>query len=446
VSLPPVIYLGPSLPRDEALAILPDAHIRPPVRRGDLYRDRMLRYSVFVVIDGLFFQHGAVSPREVIDVLEDGALVIGAASMGALRASECWPAGMLGVGVIYRLFRAGRLLSDDEVAIAVDPDAPQRALSVALVNIRHALGKAVRAGLLEHAAAQAIAEVAAQTHYAERRWQQLLHHARVADEDGAKRRFLERHDLKRDDAARALRRTAALLAKDPALALRPRKHPRPFVLPDESRERSHDAFAGMDPRQIQRAVCREAIASGRYQEHLLALVVTHRLWPALLEGSSTARAGIAPRADADAEGLDRYAVAPQRLPLATDRRRVLEEVWRSLPEREDEIAEALWAELVLSGRVDAAVYRWRALRMASAEARARGWTATALHRHAAESEIAHAHGSLGWSTLEDALRRHEVPWSWVTAYRDELALAKRIKDALFREGLAWRDRGPERPE
>jgi hypothetical protein len=63
-----------------------------------------------------------------------------------------------------------------------------------------------------------------------------------------------------------------------------------------------------------------------------------------------------------------------------------------------------------------------------------------LHRYAATSEIAHAHGFLGWSTLGAALRRHEVLWSWVTAYREELALAKRVKEALFQEGLAWRDR------
>jgi hypothetical protein len=420
VQFPPVVYLGPSLPRDEALALLPGAHIRPPVGRGHLYRDRMLRYSVFVVLDGLFFQNDAVSPREVVDVLADDALVIGAASMGALRASECWPAGMRGVGVIYRLFRAGRLQSDDEVAMAFDPDAPGRALSVPLVNVRHALSKAVRAGLLERPAAEAVAEVAARMHYAERRWPEILRQAGLADAAGATRRFLEQHDLKRDDAVRALRRTAALLARDPALGQRPCKRPRPFVLPDESRERGHDAFAGagLDPPQLQRAVCRDAIASGQYQEHLLALIVTHRLWPALLADAPEGQAGLAAR------------------------ERALEAIAGSLPGREDELAEALWAELVRSGRGDAAVYRWRALRRAGAEARARGWTAGALHRYAAEIEIAHAHGVLSWAALEDALRRHEALWSWVTAYRSELALAKRVKEALFREGLAWRERAP----
>jgi len=68
-----------------------------------------------VIIDGVFHQEPAVPPREILDVLEDGAVIVGASSMGALRAAECWPAGMRGVGTIYRLYRRGALKSDDEV-------------------------------------------------------------------------------------------------------------------------------------------------------------------------------------------------------------------------------------------------------------------------------------------------------------------------------------------
>ena len=151
VASEPIVYLGPSLSRREAQAALPGCCIRPPIRRGNLYRDRILRSSVFVILDGVFFQQEAISPREVIDVVRDGALVVGACSLGAVRAAECWPAGMRGLGSIYRLFRRGILLSDDEVALAFEPGGSYRSFSVPLINVRYALRHAVRKGRLSPA-------------------------------------------------------------------------------------------------------------------------------------------------------------------------------------------------------------------------------------------------------------------------------------------------------
>src|SRR5690348_8986049 len=111
---PPLVFLGPSLSVEEAGAVLPDAEYHPPAGRGDLYRARFLGASIMVLIDGTFLQRYAPSPRELVEVVRDGAWVLGAASIGALRAAECWPVGMRGAGLIYRLFRAGRLHSDEE--------------------------------------------------------------------------------------------------------------------------------------------------------------------------------------------------------------------------------------------------------------------------------------------------------------------------------------------
>ncbi|MEM9778753.1 MAG: hypothetical protein AAF813_02465, partial [Pseudomonadota bacterium] len=72
VSARPVVYLGPSARPEAVLRHLPDAVLRPPIKRGDLHRDRLLRFSVFVVIDGVFAQEEALSPREVVDVIADG--------------------------------------------------------------------------------------------------------------------------------------------------------------------------------------------------------------------------------------------------------------------------------------------------------------------------------------------------------------------------------------
>jgi hypothetical protein len=97
----PIVYVGPTLSVEAVQRAYPGCIIRPPIRRGDLYRDRMLRGAVFLILDGVFFQDEAISPREILDVIADGAMVVGASSMGALRAAECWPMGMRGVGSIY---------------------------------------------------------------------------------------------------------------------------------------------------------------------------------------------------------------------------------------------------------------------------------------------------------------------------------------------------------
>ena len=142
---PPLIaFVGPSISRPDAERACPGLDVRPPVRRDDLYRARELGAWGFLVIDGVFMQEDALSPREVVDVLEDGALVLGAASMGALRAADCWPAGARGVGLIYRLYRRGILESDEDVAVAVSADGSDAAVSLPLVNVRYAMARAVR--------------------------------------------------------------------------------------------------------------------------------------------------------------------------------------------------------------------------------------------------------------------------------------------------------------
>src|SRR5688572_24185459 len=99
---PPLIaFVGSTISRAEAGRLCPGLDLRPPARRDDLYRAREGGAWGFLLIDGVFMQDDAVSPREVVDVLDDGALVVGAASMGALRAADCWPAGARGIGLIY---------------------------------------------------------------------------------------------------------------------------------------------------------------------------------------------------------------------------------------------------------------------------------------------------------------------------------------------------------
>jgi hypothetical protein len=237
----PVVYVGSTLTAEEVRHVLPEAIVRPPARRLDLYRDRAFGASTFVIIDGVFFQQLAIAPREVLDLLADGARVIGASSMGALRAAECWPRGMIGKGAIYRLFKRGWLQSDDEVAVSFRPDRPEHG-SVALVNVRYAARCAVRARLLSQTQARALLSAAQALFFADRHWPRILADARISA-DETLRAALEGYDLKRADARRCLRYVASLPPQPSAPhVMVPRDHTRERTA-DPTQHAPHDAAA-----------------------------------------------------------------------------------------------------------------------------------------------------------------------------------------------------------
>lgn len=74
------------------------------LKRGDL-ENAADDHDVIVILDGEFGQSRSVSPKEILGVLDGGKTVVGAASMGALRASELDRYGMIGVGWVYDYFR-----------------------------------------------------------------------------------------------------------------------------------------------------------------------------------------------------------------------------------------------------------------------------------------------------------------------------------------------------
>jgi TfuA protein len=113
-----IIFAGPSISHEQ-LAELTCADFAPPIRRGDI--DRFFSYDVFVILDGEFGQNLSVSPKEILGVLRAGKTVIGASSMGALRASELDSCGMIGVGWVYEHFASALIRRDDDVALAFSP-------------------------------------------------------------------------------------------------------------------------------------------------------------------------------------------------------------------------------------------------------------------------------------------------------------------------------------
>jgi hypothetical protein len=170
----PVIFLGPSLARSDAEALLP-ADYRPPVRQGDVYRAVRGGAGLIGIVDGYFHDVPSVWHKEILFALHEGVAVLGAASMGALRAAELHPFGMEGVGEIFQAFRDGRLTDDDEVAVQHGPaELGYPALSEAMVNIRATLAAAERAGVIDTALRAELEAAGKALFYPERSWGALL--------------------------------------------------------------------------------------------------------------------------------------------------------------------------------------------------------------------------------------------------------------------------------
>jgi hypothetical protein len=163
-----VVFLGPSLPVDDARRTLAARYLGPACC-GDVLRARRLRPRVIAIVDGLFAQTAAVWHKEIMLALDDGIAVFGASSMGALRAAELAPFGMIGIGRIFEAYRDGVYTDDDEVALLHgSAESAYREMSDAMVNIRATVAHAVRAGIVCPESAERIVLCARNTFYQER--------------------------------------------------------------------------------------------------------------------------------------------------------------------------------------------------------------------------------------------------------------------------------------
>lgn len=218
-----VVFVGPSLPEHEVRRLHPEAVILPPVRQGDIVSVlRAHRPSAIGVIDGVFLSVLSVWHKELLLALDEGVALYGAASMGALRAAECAPFGMVGLGRIYARFADGTLTRDDEVAVAhATAEFGHRTLSEPLVNLRFNLEDAAAAGVIPSELAVALIEEAAAVYFPDRSWPRLLASPLLT---GHQRSDLKAHlrehtiDHKAEDARLLLRAMASLGADKEASA------------------------------------------------------------------------------------------------------------------------------------------------------------------------------------------------------------------------------------
>ncbi|MDD1772133.1 MAG: TfuA-related McrA-glycine thioamidation protein [Methanomassiliicoccales archaeon] len=199
----PVVYLGPSLPLEEAKGIL-DADYRPPVKRGDLKKVEDEGIRTVAIIDGVFLQSCSVGHREILHIINSGIKVYGAGSMGALRAAELHHYGMIGVGRIFEMYSQGEIEGDDEVALVFDPETLEP-LSEPLVNTRFLLNGAVKDGIISNEDAKTLLDQFRSIYYPRRTMAAFKDLARNFDRSEASTgltRYIETkyRDIKKEDA------------------------------------------------------------------------------------------------------------------------------------------------------------------------------------------------------------------------------------------------------
>ncbi|MDD4137119.1 MAG: TfuA-related McrA-glycine thioamidation protein [Methanoregula sp.] len=202
-----IVFLGPSLDLNTAGKIL-TAEYRPPAKRGDLLRAADEGATIIGLIDGVFHQESAVAHREILAAVKKGVKVVGASSMGALRAAEMDTLGMVGIGEVYRMYKSGELISDDEVALVFDPETGL-SLSEPLINIRFTLREAELQGIITPQDHATLLSAAQAVFYPQRTYGRIVSAAGAAISSETQERFLawvnlHACDKKREDAVVAL--------------------------------------------------------------------------------------------------------------------------------------------------------------------------------------------------------------------------------------------------
>jgi hypothetical protein len=234
-------FLGPSLRLSSARAIAPSVAYHPPASLGDVYQLTRTDAETILIIDGHFDSLPPVWHKEILYAMSCGITVAGCASMGALRAAELHPFGMIGLGMVFEQYRDGRLTDDDEVAVTHAPaEFGYRCISTAMVDIRYALSRAERDGIISPETSELACAQAKQMFFPERNWKDIIQSAADVGapplEAVSLLKLVKASNLsiKAEDAANAF----AVIAADTL----PRREPRAAVRPSFERTNAWNRF------------------------------------------------------------------------------------------------------------------------------------------------------------------------------------------------------------
>lgn len=170
-----VVFAGPSLAGADLSRVGANVEIEGPAQQGDVTRAVIGGATAIGLIDGIFEAVAAVWHKEILFGLSEGVRIVGAASMGALRAAECAPFGMIGIGSVYRRYASGELDDDDAVAQVHAPaELGYEPLSEALVNVEATVANAERLGLISAVEARELWHEAKRIFFKDRTWDSII--------------------------------------------------------------------------------------------------------------------------------------------------------------------------------------------------------------------------------------------------------------------------------
>jgi hypothetical protein len=166
-----VVFAGPSI---HGLDRTPYSAVtfKPPAAAGDMLAAVRSGVHVVGLIDGLYGDCAAVWHKEILYALSHGVTVIGAASMGALRAVECEAFGMIGLGRIFEQYRAGARVSDADVALSHGPaELDFCPLTVSLIDAEATIDGL--AGTLDEMQRTRLRAASRALHFSKRTWKAI---------------------------------------------------------------------------------------------------------------------------------------------------------------------------------------------------------------------------------------------------------------------------------
>ncbi|MFJ3496804.1 TfuA-like protein [Streptomyces sp. NPDC086091] len=172
------VFTGPTLSPDDPVLHHDAVRALPPIRHGDLFDPRIVPGDTVVILDGAYHHARAIRHKEIIWTLARGVRVIGASSIGALRAAELSGCGMLGVGSVWTAYRSGQLDGDDEVAVAQSTEGDLASRTWPLVRVRRVVRAAVVRGLLDQRQAARLIDALSDVYYAHRTPDAIRYNAR----------------------------------------------------------------------------------------------------------------------------------------------------------------------------------------------------------------------------------------------------------------------------
>jgi len=202
-----VLFVGPTLSGlvvDGRLADRPDIVCRGPAAQGDIARAVLDGATVVGLIDGRYEDVAAPWHKEILWALSSGVTVLGAGSLGALRAAECAAYGMIGLGEIFDRYRRGEIWDDSDVAQLHGPEEVDHLpLTEALVNVEATLKRLRADGVIDDGFLAGAMRAARSIFFKELSFEKVAE--RLAIDDERRRAFVAaaraaRVDQKRADA------------------------------------------------------------------------------------------------------------------------------------------------------------------------------------------------------------------------------------------------------